>query len=332
MNIDEKTRIFLTRSLGGFTGTATLRGDASDRSYVRVFAGTGSYVLCRDMGLRGARAAEYPYFIMHGLIRESGVRVPEIYSIDEGEGFILMQDLGDLLLEEYLKDIPSGDIPAVYRKVIDNLVRIQLISPVGVNYIPPLFDTAKLMQEFNFFIEHTLEGFFNRKLPADLKDELQEELRKVAVSLDLPHLFVMNHRDFHSRNIMVTGGDFFIIDFQDARMGLPQYDLASLIRDSYVRLGNGTAEILRDYYYHASKERGVHTMPREQFDHYFNLMAFQRNIKAAGSFGYLATVKKKSYFQAYLEPTFGYINDYVKRDGSLKRAWEIIGPLVCHRN
>ena len=47
---------------------------------------------------------------------------------------------------------------------------------------------------------------------------------------------VLCHRDYHSRNLMLHDGSLYIIDFQDARMGPDTYDLASLLRDSYVDL------------------------------------------------------------------------------------------------
>lgn len=82
---------------------------------------------------------------------------------------------------------------------------------------------------------------------------LRREFEAITETLVQPEHFVLNHRDFHSRNIMIRNGKPVLIDFQDARMGLPQYDAVSLIRDSYTDLDNELAEELKTRHYRQLK-------------------------------------------------------------------------------
>ena len=97
------------------------------------------------------------------------------------------------------------------------------------------------------------------------------------------------HRDYHSRNLMLHERRLYIIDFQDARMGPDTYDLASLLRDSYVDHTEARVdELIRGYL----KLGGPSQATPEAFAEYrrrFDLMSVQRNLKALGTFGHQTT-------------------------------------------
>ncbi len=301
-----------------------LKGDASDRSYYRIFTAHESYVLCTDGRLAGASPRDYPFVIMQKLLSANSIDVPDILKIDSALGLILLEDLGDTLLEDYLKNSNEGDLVPLYEKIITAMIRIQKIKDNGSLPFTLAFDIEKLMFEFNFFIEHALEGYIGVNFHDKDKNMLRTELLGIAEILSAPDLFVLNHRDFHSRNIMIHNNRICYIDFQDARLGLPHYDLVSLIRDSYVQLETGTLNALKNFYYHESRNEGIHKMGRDEFDFFFNLMAFQRNIKAVGSFGYLVTVKQKKYFEGYIIPTLRYVVEYAGEDERIKKVWGMI--------
>ena len=179
------------------------------------------------------------------------------------------------------------------------------------------------MFEFDFFMTNALTGYTRKNIGQGLLDELRNEFLKIADILHRQDLFVLNHRYFHSRNIMIHGGTHYIIDFQDARMGLPQYDLASMIRDSYLKLDGEMYNDLADFYYAESRERGVTSLSRDEYDYYMDIMAFQRNVKAMGSFGWLV-IQGKGWFEKYIMPTESYLAGYASRRKELKTAWRII--------
>jgi aminoglycoside/choline kinase family phosphotransferase len=180
------------------------------------------------------------------------------------------------------------------------------------------------MFEFNFFIEHTLLNYFRARMsPAEVR-QLRFEFTKVAEMLCCPELFVLNHRDFHSRNVLIRPAGPFIIDFQDARMGLPLYDAVSLLRDSYLVLEDDIVASLIEYHFHRLNENGYHRMTFEEYSAFFDLMAFQRNVKALGTFGYQITSRGNAVYEPYISPTVAYLSDYIGRREELKTAGEIL--------
>jgi aminoglycoside/choline kinase family phosphotransferase len=111
-------------------------------------------------------------------------------------------------------------------------------------------------------------------------------------------------------------------------MGLPQYDLVSLVRDSYVQLDSEVCDELIKYYFDISLESGVHNFSYDEFYYYFDLMAFQRNIKAVGTFGYQVSMMNNRRYEKNIAPSLLYIKDYVARRSEFEEAWKIITGLL----
>ncbi|HDP81310.1 MAG TPA: aminoglycoside phosphotransferase [Spirochaetes bacterium] len=319
---------FLTGALGSFESVERLPGDASTREYFRVTAEGKTSILCRDDALKQSGADDYPFLIVQRLFKARGIPVPDIYHMAPSDGLLLIQDLGDRMVEHIAGGLPPSECFSLYRSLLDIAVAIQSI-PVE-NGRPPFtlsFDEAKLLWEFHFFLEHCLRGLYGLKNEKLLK-ELREEFLRVAKLLDRPGLFVLNHRDYHSRNIMWRDGSPFVIDFQDSRMGLPQYDAASLLRDSYVRLDDELFGRLNDYYYGKSFDAGVHRMSPDEYGYYFSLMAFQRNVKALGTFAYQVAVLDRPHYRKYIPATLGYLAAYGEKAPETGRAAALISECM----
>jgi aminoglycoside/choline kinase family phosphotransferase len=110
---------------------------------------------------------------------------------------------------------------------------------------------------------------------------------------------VLCHRDFHSRNLMSHADKLYWIDFQDSRLGPATYDLASLLRDSYVDLEEEfVADRAEEF-----RQRALPGEPRETFARRFELVSVQRNLKALGTFGYMATVRQNPIYLQYVPRT-----------------------------
>ena len=108
-----------------------------------------------------------------------------------------------------------------------------------------------------------------------------------------------HHRDFHSRNLMSHQDALYWIDFQDARMGPAHYDLASLLRDSYVELDEEFVADLAEEF----RQRAVPGESRDTFLRRFELMSIQRNLKALGTFGYMGAVRGSRVYLPYIPRT-----------------------------
>ncbi|NTW11514.1 MAG: phosphotransferase, partial [Chlorobiaceae bacterium] len=271
----------------------------------------------------------YPFLVMRKLLAEQGIPVPEVLDAYAPAGILLLEDCGDLLLQNVFGSSLEGEIPGLYREIIDILSRLQTIKgDSGRIPFSLSFDREKLMFEFDFFIEHALRGYFAPLLQEETVGKLRREFETIAGLLVQPRHFVLNHRDFHSRNILLRKGKPVIIDFQDARMGLAQYDAVSLIRDSYVSLDNALQEELKLYHYHSLREHGIASTGFDEYLHYFDIMAFQRNIKAIGTFCYQTGVKKNNTFERSIAPSFAYLPDYIQRRSELKKAGELLMPII----
>jgi hypothetical protein len=306
-----------------------IQGDASSRQYFRVCSPEGSLVACHDPAFAGSDPETYPFLILETLLSRNNIPVPAVFGIDAQQGLMLLEDCGDLLLQDEMKCLNHEEKELRYRAVIDIMIAIQSIPP-SEQPIPfsLSFDHDKLMMEFDFFILHALQGYFPGLLDDTSIDRLREEFQRICELIAKPEHFVLNHRDFHSRNILVRNEGPAIIDFQDARMGLPQYDAVSLLRDSYAELENTIVDNLKQYHFEQLRSHNLTTMGVEEYLYYFDLMAFQRNIKAIGTFSYQVTVAGNSAFEASIAPTVRYLSDYISRREELRSAGSLLQPII----
>ncbi len=306
-----------------------IQGDASSRQYFRVTGTNGSAVACYDQALNSSSSESYPFLLVHTLLSRHALPVPAIIAIDAEKNLLLLEDCGDLLLQNLFNSSRKQTLPGKYREIIDILVQLQAIR--GHNDQLPFsisFDKEKLMFEFDFFIQYGLLDYFAPSFDEESVKKVRYEFETIAEMLVKPEHFVLNHRDFHSRNILIHHNKPVIIDFQDARMGLPQYDAVSLIKDSYVELGPSLTDELKAYHYHALSDNELSSMSFDEYLFYFDIMAFQRNIKAIGTFCYQTRIAKNHSFEHSIAPTLAYLPDYIDARVELKRAGKLLQALL----
>lgn len=306
-----------------------IKGDASNRQYFRVHSTSGTAIACIDPAFRGVDPEAYPFLTVAKLLTEHGVRVPEVREFDSREGVLLLEDCGDRMLQDEVETADAAVVADRYRQVLDILVSIQSIRPrPGPVPFTLSFDREKLMFEFDFFIRHALQGVFAGLLEASAILALRHEFEFITGLLVRPEQFVLNHRDFHSRNIMLSGDEPVVIDFQDARLGLPQYDAVSMLRDSYVQLDPAMVDQLKAYHFSRLEQEGLITTGFSDYLRYFDLMAFQRNVKAIGTFCYQVSVIGNDTFQRSITPTLAYLPDYIQARPELETAGKLLEPLI----
>jgi len=263
---------------------------------------------------------------MDQLLRKLSLYTPKILDCWEEEGMLLLEDLGDETLHHLFPSLRREERESIYRRAIDILITIQT---EGTSSLTPqhrayhlAFDEEKLQWELDFFYHHYLIGLLKREIPPQDEALIRSWFTRISRELAaLPR--VLCHRDYHSRNLMLKGGNIYLIDFQDARMGPYSYDLVSLLRDSYIELEEEMAEGLIDYYL----GRHPHFEPRrdgERFREEFDLMALQRNIKAIGTFAYQAVGKRNPFYLQFIPPTLQYIHRNLIR----KDEWRDIRSLL----
>jgi len=299
-----------------------LLGDASDRSYYRLFFDpplpTGPTAVLMVLSGEGCvdRSRELPYINVQRHLKNAGIPVPEIYRYDEDRGLLLTEDVGDVSMEDRLLRAGPAERETLYRQAIDILIAIQESASLGSETecvaFTLAFDVEKLMWELRFFLEHAVEGLWERKISEQDRERIKALFEEVCAELAAePRVFV--HRDFHSRNLMVRDGALVVLDFQDARLGPATYDLASLLRDSYHGLAEGLFESLIDYYLDRREASRARPFDRARFRERFDLMALQRNLKAIGTFAFQKVVKGNSRYLPYIPTTLGYVRQNLSR-------------------
>jgi len=324
-----------------------LAGDASNRCYFRISsASTPSSVtaivmlLADPEGFKASEEAvsasapqvdELPFVnIWHHLSRR-GLRVPEIYHYEPREGWLLLQDLGDRLLSHAVQHQSPETLRALYRKALEELVRLQTVgsSPAnsGCLAFSRAFDDALLMWEFDHFVDYGIEARRGAPLASAERTALRAAFHPIASELaGQPRC--LTHRDYHSRNLMLHDDRLWLIDFQDALLGPPHYDLASLLRDSYVALSDELVDHLLDDYIQLSERAGRPVPDPAAFRRLFDLASVQRNLKAAGRFVYIDRVKKNPNFLSSIPHTLGNVRNNFRRYPELKPLADLLVPLV----
>ncbi len=290
-----------------------LPGDASTRSYYRIWTKEKSFVMMK-METYAEQGNRLPFLTLQKHLSMSGIDVPTVLDTDPDRGIILLEDLGDVTLLRCLQDVSTPEVERdLYEQVIDSIVDLQLqASPregsPDLDAFKLRFDHEKLMWETNFTIDHFYKTYLAREIrDRDLKILINRFSEICQALADQPTVFT--HRDFHSRNIMATpiGGDenrLVMIDFQDARMGPAQYDLASLLKDSYYQIEEAQIRKLVDYYIVRREALSGTRIDREEFWRIFDLMSVQRNFKAIGSFASFMNRRGNPAYLKYIGNTF----------------------------
>jgi aminoglycoside/choline kinase family phosphotransferase len=306
-----------------------LTGDASDRRYVRVLlAGRRSIVLAVHAG--PIEYASLPFVLVAGLFAQVPVPIPALLHHDDSLGIIGLEDLGDVTLQAHLGGLSATERALRYRQAVGLIARLQqrgaeLASPAYPPY-GVAFDVDKLTWELEFFVRHFLLAY-RGALPAEpVRAALREEWARIVEELAAEPR-VLCHRDYHSRNLMWHDDTLYVIDFQDARMGPATYDLASLLRDSYVDLPEAAVDDLIDYFMALTAGPAATPGDRE-FRRRFDLMALQRNLKALGTFGYQTTTRSNPVYMQYVPRTLSSVRRTIIADARFGRLAELLGGLV----
>lgn len=256
----------------------------------------------------------WPFLEVQELLASNGVRVPAILADGSDEGWLLVEDLGDDTLANYLAREPHQK-EAIYRTAVRDLARAQRALrqlPEGSVVGRRAFDEDLLSWEIHHFREWALEA-----RGVALADDDRAAFDGLAARLAAriagwPRGFV--HRDYQSRNLMVEarpGGPGLVwIDFQDALLGPRIYDLVALLNDSYQSFDRPFVEARLDDF---ANELGLDEAGRQALSLEFDLVTVQRKLKDAGRFVFIDRVKGNPSFLRFVEPTIDKVRSSVAR-------------------
>lgn len=300
-----------------------LAGDASSRRYYRAFlegpaapasvmvmelVGNSLPLSSEELALFSKPPEELPFLSLHRFLSKVGVRVPLLYGHWVEEGILLLEDLGERSLWDWVRTLPPDQVLKWYEKAIDQLLRIQILGSRARDdsciAFRQRFDFRLYMWEFDHFILYGIEKGKRGRMGAGERAWLTEAFAKIARHLER-QTPCLNHRDYHSWNLMVHQGEIVVIDFQDALLAPAQYDLASLLNDRETQqiIIPELEKRLLDYYLERREEMGEAKITRDEFLEGYILSALQRDFKVVGRFEYLDLVKGKPGYKRYLPAT-----------------------------
>jgi aminoglycoside/choline kinase family phosphotransferase len=305
-----------------------LAGDASTRVYFRaLYPGKGSAIVMLQP--HPGRNEESAFLEIQEFLEALGLPVPRVYAHDRSQGIVILEDLGDNLLESVVERASRAELRAIYGEAVKLLLRMRHATSnltSGCRAFDLAFDEAKLMEEMHFFLTHFVQGLCKTKLSAAASSILEEFFLSICRTLAAqPRIFT--HRDFHSRNLILQGNRLVMLDFQDARMGPAQYDLASLLRDSYVTLPEELVEELLTAYLDEIGE--TKDSFRARFRYIFDVMSLQRNIKALGTFGYQLSVRGCGRYSSSIPRTATYVSHNIGLYPEFTRFRSAVEDLIC---
>ena len=282
---------------------AAITGDASFRRYFRVNTSDQSYIV---MDSDPDKLDNTPYIELNKVFSQHGFKLPKILQADEKQGFFLLSDLGNTHLADLLGD---EDRTLHYKHLIKLSAQWAQIPPAQYMKV---FDGEFLQFELSIFRDWLVDNFIGEQLSAD-EQQMWLQACELLVNNALEQPIVTVHRDFHSRNIMRTGQQWAIIDYQDAVQGPVCYDLVSLLRDCYFKLPEQELDYLLRYAYDEfSEQQLLQDTSFAMFKRWFDLTGVQRHLKAAGIFCRLKLRDGKSGYLNNVLPTLTYISNVSK--------------------
>lgn len=297
----------------------TLKGDASSRSYHRMHlpGRKPSSLVLMQLAMDPLESdeftdwdpPEYPFTLVQRYLEQGHLPVPRIHGARPEEGWLVLQDLGDVTLESVLLSCTPSGMRGWYARAVDLLVRWQhwwrrseAENPVRER----VFSRRLLSWELDHYVQWGLEARLDRKLTDPERSRLDELFTPLLDELtQIPTVLV--HRDYQSRNLMVVGQgerpSLVLIDFQDALMGPAVYDAVALMCDSYIDI---PADLQLDMVQRLRQSAFPDVDP-ERFARWFHVQTVQRKLKDAGRFVFIHRVKGNPDFLPHIPRSLEYV-------------------------
>lgn len=313
----ELITLFLKSAEWGHATRANLAGDASNRSYDRLTDPMhGAAVLMNAPPERGEDIR--PFVKMTNWLLNQGVSAPRILATDEGAGFLLLEDFGDDLFARLCGTARADEIE-LYTAAVDVLVHLAKASPP--EEIAP-YDSATYLREAQLLTDWYLPAATGEATPPDLRAEFDSLITESCDGLAQNTVVL---RDYHSENLLWLPDRHGIrrvgqLDYQDALLGHPAYDLVSLLEDARRDTSPDLQNAMFDHYITQS---GV---DRVDFQTAYNTLGMQRNIKIIGIFARLCVRDGKPIYLNHMPRVW----DHLQRDLSDPRLKAVADWVARH--
>ena len=278
---------------------SSISGDASFRQYYRKFNPKKNLSSIIVISKKEKNKNLLVYTAINQFLLDHNIRAPRLLAENYKKGFIEIEDFGNITIHNILKK--SKKKFHIYKKTVDLLIRLQKIKSriiknfYGKSYKLENYSVKNLHKESDLFFDWYLPLIMKKNKVLKIKKVLKKELQILYKKLKFKDkIFV--HRDFHVSNLMKINSRIGVIDSQDAIIGNPTYDLASLIDDVRIKTSNQLKKNIFNYY--LNKCPKIYRRKKNEFIHDFNILSVQRNLKIIGIFSRLfKRDKKKQYLK-----------------------------------
>ena len=274
---------------------SVLSADASFRQYYRATKSDTSYAV---MDCPPEKENLESFLLITEKLKNAKLNVPEIFEVDREIGFLVMTDLGDNL---YSKKLNDETVYCLYTDALEAIVKMQTkVDCSGLKDFDKYYE-----EENNLFTDWFLKKHLKIELDVSYEKEITLQFNKInSIIKSIPKTFV--HRDYHSRNLLITDtNNPGIIDYQDAVIGPVTYDLVSLLKDCYVSWNDGLIEDMLESFFNRMKSNTINNI--SDFRYWFEITGLQRHIKAIGIFSRLNYRDNKNSYLKDIPRTYTYI-------------------------
>jgi len=249
--------------------------DASFRSYWRIAHADRTLIA---MDAPPAQEDTRAWLEVGKRLRAVGLHAPEVFVADLDQGFVLMEDLGT---RTYLPELDDASADALYTDAFNALLIMQRDADATDL---PVFDVTRTIPEMQLLEPWFFDAHLRLPLDNRQREVVERAFRLIADCADQqPRRFM--HRDYHSRNLLITEHNSpGIIDFQGAMLGPIAYDLASLLRDCYIAWPSERVDAWIEQYRQRLVAARVVDVDARRFRRWFDLIGLQRHIKVLGIF------------------------------------------------
>lgn len=282
-------------------------GDASFRSYYRIFTEDKSYIL---MFAPPPHEDIRPFENIDKFLCVNQFSAPQIFARDEENGFLLLKDLGDDTYGRVLKNDNSLEFD-LYKNALDVLLKLhQIKAPQDLQN----YNHALLFREVMLFPDWYLQ-LKNQKLSLSEISEYKHIWFEIFDLLSKENQ-VLVLRDYHADNLMIlpqkTGFQSVgLLDFQDAVIGCKAYDLVSLLEDARRDVKAENVKKLLQYYLEKSQ------VDEKSFMQDYEILSLQRNIKIIGIFARLSIRDKKDSYLQMIPRVSAFVENRLNSDSKI---------------
>jgi N-acetylmuramate 1-kinase len=306
MDRQNRKQHFLEEYIQTWYNLEPMNADASFRSYQRIKTPCTTYVL---MDCPPEHYSTKPFEVMSEWLTSNNLSAPRIFHKDTDNGFLLLEDFGDILL----KHILHNDLSVQYKRSMDLLLELHSLD--APNWLPQ-YTNEMFLKELEIFTDYYIPFVIGRSLVASKKEEYlliwADALEMIPC---LGNKIVL--RDYHVENLMHLDDregvkSLGILDFQDAAIGSPIYDIVSILEDARHEVEFGFAKEMYDYYL----SKAVDILPKDAYLAY-DILGAQRNIRILGVFARKKLRDKNDNYLQYIPRLLRYLerdlqNPYLK--------------------